>query len=92
MPCLPFHTVSGTSSPTGVLHFGPSQSNVLKPVIDTLSKQKVPHEVLDAEDANRRFSALNLPANYVCVVEEGAGTLRASVAVQTLQVCGVYCL
>ena len=75
-----------------MLHFGPSQSEILKPVIDTLSKQKVPHEVLDAEDANRRFSALNLPANYVCVVEEGAGTLRASVAVQTLQVCGVYCL
>ena len=68
------------------MFFGPSDSGAVKSVRDTLSKQKVPHEVLDADDANRRFSALNLPANYVCVVEEGAGILRASLAVQSFQV------
>ena len=84
---MPVHNISRSSSPTGVLHFGPSDSGVLKPVLETLSKQHVPHEVLKPEDANKRFGALNLPANYVCVLEEQAGTLRASVAVQTLQVC-----
>ena len=90
MHVLSMYTQSHASSPTGVLHFGPSISGVVKTTIDTLSK--IPHEVLDAEDANRRFSALNLPANYVCAVEEGAGILRASVAVQALQVrvLGLY--
>lgn len=91
MPCMSLCANSDVSSPTGVLHFGPSESGVLKPVIDTLSKQKVPHEVLDGEDVNKCFSALNLPAKYICVLEEEAGTLRASVAVQTLQVCGCVC-
>ena len=88
MPCIPLYIESAASSPTGVLHFGPSDSGVLKLVIDTLAKQKVPHEVLDAEDVNRHFGTLNVAANNVCVMEEDAGTLRASVAVQTLQVCG----
>ena len=73
--------------------FGPSDSGAVKSVHETLSKQKVPHEVLKAEDANKRFCALNLPTDYVCVVEEGAGILRASVAVHALQVnfvCTVY--
>ena len=92
MHVLSIYTQSHASSPTGVLHFGPSISGVVKTTIDTLSKQKIPHGVLDAEDANRRFSALNLPSNYVCAVEEEAGILRASVAVQALQVCvlGLY--
>ena len=68
------------------MHFGPSNSDDVQSVIDTLSKQKVPHEVLDAEDANRRITVLNLPANYVCILEEEAGILQASVAVQALQV------
>ena len=71
---------------TGGMFFGPSDSGAVKSVRDTLSKQKIPHEVLKAEDANKRFCALNLPANYVCMLEEGAGILRASVAVQALQV------
>ena len=69
-----------------MLHFGPSDSGVLKATIDTLLNQSVPHETLAAEDANVRFSTLNLPANYVCVLEEEAGILRASMAVQALQV------
>ena len=74
------------SSRTGGMFFGPSLSGGVKSVIDTLSKQKVPHEVLAAEDANKRIAALELPANYLCVLEEEAGILRASVAVQALQV------
>ena len=67
---------------TGGIFFGPSDSGAVKSVRDTLSKQKIPHEVLKAEDANRRITLLNLPANYVCVLEEEAGILRASVALQ----------
>ena len=77
---------STLSSCTGGMFFGPSDSGAVKSIRDTLSKQKVPHEVLYANDANKRFSALNLPANYVCMLEDGAGILRASVAVQALQV------
>ena len=74
------------SSPTGAMHFGPSDSESVQSVMETLSKQKVPHEVLNAEDANKRITLLNLPANYVCILEKEAGILRASVAVQALQV------
>ncbi len=68
------------------MFFGPSDSGAVKSVHESLSKLKVPHEVLKAEDVNKRFDALNLPINYVCVLEEGAGILRASVAVHALQV------
>ena len=74
------------SSPAGTLHFGPSDSELIQSVIESLSKLKVAHEVLNAEDANKRITLLNLPANYVCVLEEEAGILRASVALQALQV------
>ena len=84
--CRVKHAVHSVSSRTGGMFFGPSHSGAVQSVIDTLTKQKVSHEVLVAEDANKRITALNLPANYVCVLEDEAGILRASVAVQALQV------
>jgi len=42
--------------------------------------------VLSAEDANSQYKFLNLPNNFVCVVDKSAGVLAADKAVETLQV------
>ena len=42
--------------------------------------------MLSAKEANSQYKFLNLPDNFVCVVDKSAGILAADKAVETLQV------
>jgi len=48
--------------------------------------------VLFAKEANSRYKFLNLPDNFVCVVDKSAGILAADKAVEILQVKTAFCL
>ena len=72
------------------MYFGPNTSSNLWSNSDALKKQGIPHEVLDAEEANRRIPLLNLPPNYKCILERDAGVLKASNALMAFQVLCVY--
>ena len=82
--------------PTGQMTFGPGKSSspwCIQVIVDTLTAQGLPHEVLDAEQTTRRFPVLKqLPSDYKCVVEEHAGILRASKALEAFQVLKAHCL
>jgi sarcosine oxidase/L-pipecolate oxidase len=71
--------------PTGGLYFGPETSRTLWSVADSLKKQGVPHEVIDAEEANKRVPLLNLPPSYKCVMEKDAGVLKPPDALKAFQ-------
>ena len=49
----------------------------------------IKYEELSTEEANQRFAFFNLPSDYKCVIEEDAGILAASKAVDVLQVVSV---
>ena len=60
-------------------------------VINALSENDVPHDVLSAAETNARYSdQLKLPDRYVCTFEHSGGILRANKAIATLQVCVCY--
>lgn len=55
--------------------------------IDVLQKNSYPHQILSAEDVNKKYSEqLQLPNDYRCVIEESGGILQADTAVAALQV------
>jgi len=46
----------------------------------------VKYEELSSAEANKRFEFFKLPVDYKCVIEEDAGVLAASKAVDAFQV------
>ena len=71
---------------TGLLAFGPSDK--VSVIAKSLASGEVPHEVLSAQEANTRYPQLQIPDTYICVYEEGGGTLNAQKAVMAFQVQG----
>ena len=74
-----------TCSNTGGTFFGHPDS-AIKPIICHFQQLDLPHEVLSATEANSRYKFLNLPNDFVCVVDKNAGVLAADKAVEVLQV------
>ena len=74
------------SSKTGGLHFGSAASKNLKGVISGFQHLGVKYEELSSAEANKRFQFFNLPVDHKCVIEEDAGILAASKAVDAFQV------
>ena len=72
-------------SNTGGTFFGHPDS-AIKSIICHFQQLDLPHEVLSAKEANSRYKFLNLPNNFICVVDKSAGILAADRAVKTLQV------
>ena len=55
--------------------------------IRSLKANGTPHKTMTGGEANERYSAqLKLPEDYVCVMDEEGGILRANAAVSALQV------
>ena len=76
-------------SKTGGLHFGPATSKHLKEVIGGFQHYNINYEELSSAEVNEQFVFFNLPPNYKCVIEEDAGILAASRAVDVIQVDNV---
>lgn len=70
---------------TKQLDFGSVQNKSLQSVIAVCRKLGIPHEVLNAEQASLRFKVLNLPKDWIAVVTNRGGILRASKAVAMFQ-------
>ncbi|GLJ56010.1 hypothetical protein SUGI_1202520 [Cryptomeria japonica] len=70
---------------TQQLDIGSVQNRSLQSVIAVCKKLGIPHEVLDAEQASLRFNVLNLPKDWIAVVTNRGGILRASKAVAMFQ-------
>ncbi|GLJ47557.1 hypothetical protein SUGI_1004330 [Cryptomeria japonica] len=70
---------------TKQLDMGPVENKRLQSVIGVCKKLGIPHEVLNAEKACSRFEVINLPQNWIAVVTNRGGILRASKAVAMFQ-------
>ena len=69
---------------TGILAFGDSK---IQMYIDSLSQNNIPHRIFTGKEANEIYpDQLCLPEDYVCVMEDDGGILRANAAVAALQV------
>ena len=89
MECCFWHLLLSCCRKTGILVFGEADSKPVCQYIDTVRECGVSHEVFAGREANRRYpDQLKLPDSYTCVYEYNAGILRASKAVNTLQVSG----
>ena len=79
------------NSKTGVLVFGEKGlKGGTESVINALSENSIPHDVLSGAEVNARYSdQLKVPDRYVCTFEHSGGILRANKAVATLQVCAL---
>ena len=76
-------------SKTGGLHFAHATSKDLKEIIGGFQQYNINYEELSSTEANERFVFFNLPPDYKCVIEEDAGILAASRAVDAIQVDNV---
>ena len=54
--------------------------------MQALSTCGIPYSLLDAPEANEKIPQLNIPMEYVCVIEEDGGILRAERALEAFQV------
>jgi len=74
------------SRKTGGIHFGSKTNGHLKEVISGFRKLGFKHQVLSAAEANSRFGFIKLPSQFICAIEEDAGVLLASKALDAFQV------
>ena len=71
--------------PTGLVIWGPPEGGrVLPGVISSAQAHGVPIELLNADEASRRFPLHRPPAGYRAVWEPGAGFLRAEACVSAM--------
>ncbi len=61
---------------TGVLNVGAKSSPFIQMLIQSATKYQLPIEILTAEQANARFSGLNLPDQYIGCLESTSGVLK----------------
>jgi len=69
---------------TGGITFGPEDDRDLKLLIDNLTRQQLPFEVLTAEETNKRFPIYRIPSGNKVVYQKDSGVAFASKAVKAL--------
>jgi sarcosine oxidase len=67
---------------TGVIEIGPPDGTVISGTLAAARAHGLPHEILDAATAMRRFPAFNLPSGYVAVLQPDGGFVLAEPATQ----------
>jgi sarcosine oxidase len=72
---------------TGLLEAGAPGAPWLEGSLRAAREHDLPHEVLMAAEANRRFPAFNLPEGFVAAYQADAGIVRADAAIR-LHVAG----
>ena len=76
---------------TGILVFGSSAGSDVANTVNSLSSNKIAHEVFSGREANLKYPhQLKIPDTYRCVHEDGGGILYAQKAVMTFQVPNLY--
>jgi sarcosine oxidase len=69
---------------TGIAEMGLPDSDIVAGTLAASRLHGLPHEVLDAAEAMRRFPAFRLPQDFVCVVQPDGGFVAAEAAMTTL--------
>lgn len=67
------------------LNMGSIQNKRLQTIIQVCRKRGIPIEVLNSEEVSERFKVIKLPSDWIGVVTNKGGTLRASKAVAAFQ-------
>ena len=70
---------------TGGLNIGRPESAFVSGALESARRHGIPHEVLDAASAARRFPALRLPEDFVAVYESNAGVLDPEACIEAFQ-------
>lgn len=70
---------------TGGLNVGRPESTFVTGALESAQRHGIPHEVLDAGAAARRFPALRLPEDFVAVYEPNAGVLDPEACIEAFQ-------
>lgn len=68
---------------TGALDVGLPGSRVLEGSLQSCQMHELPHEVLTADDVNRRFPGYHLPAGYKAVFQPDGGFLEPEKCIQS---------
>ena len=72
---------------TGSIIFAEEKTGLVQRYAKSMEDNSVLHQVMPAREANEKYSdQLQLPEDYLCLIGEDGGILRASKAVATLQV------
>lgn len=67
--------------------FGKKTSSYLEGVVDSVKRGHIAHEVLSADEANRRYPhQLRIPDTHMCILEYDGGLLYAQRALRVFQV------
>jgi sarcosine oxidase len=69
---------------TGIAEMGAPDSDIVAGTLAASRMHGLPHEVLTAAEAMRRFPAFRLPDDFVCVVQPDGGFVAAETAIATL--------
>jgi sarcosine oxidase len=69
---------------TGIAEIGLPDSDIIAGTLAASRLHGLPHEVLAAAEAMRRFPAFRLPDDFVCVFQPDGGFVAAEVAMATL--------
>jgi sarcosine oxidase len=69
---------------TGIAEMGVPDSDIVAGTLAASRLHGLPHEVLDAAEAMRRFPAFRLPDDFICVFQPDGGFVAAETALATL--------
>lgn len=69
---------------TGIAEMGLPDSDVVTGTLAASRLHDLPHEVLSAKDAMRRFPAFRLPKDFVCVVQPDGGFVAVEAAMAAM--------
>src|SRR4249919_1953519 len=69
---------------TGIAEIGTPESDVVSGTLAASRQHGLPHQILSAPTAMRRFPAFRLPENFVCVVQLDGGYLMADAAMAAM--------
>jgi sarcosine oxidase len=67
---------------TGIIEIGPPESVVVSGTLAAARTHELPHDILDAATAMRRFPALRLPPEDLAVLQRDGGFVLAEPAIQ----------
>ncbi len=69
---------------TGIAEIGPADGAVVAGTLRAAREHRLPHEVLDAAEAMRRFPAFRLPQGFVCVHQPDGGFVTVETALAAM--------
>jgi N-methyl-L-tryptophan oxidase len=69
--------------PTGVLNVGHETSDFIQNIISSSKAYSLPLEVLDSNEANKRWPGINLPDNYIGCFEPTSGVLKCMECIES---------